>query len=355
MKKRFFSFILILLLCVFNLFNTPLFAHAEESRVYSNVMTDLYKDNAFDPDDFNTVNTVELITVAESEDNELFLYTYQNYPKDITLFQVRLYLNDDLDTLDDYALQCLGKNDCFYKYKVSNITVSSLIGRSYNIVCLYRAFDSTLGDLQPDNDNTINYISIQVGKTYEFYNDGIVQKNLDVIEIKDMYVGFARLDGGFRWFVYNFSQYAGTSYCDRHFVAFRTNWQIDTLESAVVSYHRKDITNFGEDIEDLFDIYIEKSNEQWSYPLVRDYDLKTTCSAGSINTYDTTGSFSVIGSTQQSWDQIQTPTQFLSSVNYQEIYTFDLFTLKRNSCTSAETDAYLNQFQYTSLIVLPIP
>ena len=70
---------------------------------YSGVLEDLQKDETFNIEDYPAINddySIQVIQIAESSDNELFIYVYQPAAK-VKFFQatqVNMSLNDKVDT-----------------------------------------------------------------------------------------------------------------------------------------------------------------------------------------------------------------------------------------------------------------
>ena len=144
-----FIALLLSLFCVFQSVHTKT-ANAEETTVtYTDVMTDLQKDENFNPDDYPAKAddySLQVIQIAESSNRELFVYVYQ--PSDSTMDFTALSMNmfngysengKDFHPLS-YDLTLLSTNGVFDKYLVENYVVSSEMERWYNIVSIFRFF-----------------------------------------------------------------------------------------------------------------------------------------------------------------------------------------------------------------------
>lgn len=209
---------------------------------YSNVLDDLQKDTSFSneyypvkADDYS----LSLIQIAESVNNELFLYVYQPSGQATGLVassvNISTTINDDI-SYHNYKLQLLNSFETLYKYLVKDFTVRSDETRYYCFTSIYRPYDSSLGDKQPSGDNYITEVDYPINKQYCFsvINGkpycSVVET--EAITVTDKFVGFARYsDGGYVW---------GNASCDNHFVAFNTDKPIDRLVEADVYYVTQD-------------------------------------------------------------------------------------------------------------------
>lgn len=127
-------------------------SHAESTAItYSNVLDDLNADSNFDETAYPAVAddySVNLITIAEGNRNELFLYVYQ--PSD-SVFDLRcikvsisLGFSPDGEDLSPmlYNLELVSTNGVFDKYVVKDIVIPNEEVHYYNIVALYRVVNS---------------------------------------------------------------------------------------------------------------------------------------------------------------------------------------------------------------------
>lgn len=275
----------------------PAFAY---TLSYTNVLTDLQKDSTFKMSDYpdNSKDySINVIQIAESESDNLFLYTYQPCQKTTYLLatQINMSLSDKLgkslsnnisardisgaiggviggvggsiennpDLPDNdkpklYSLTLVSADGVFCKYKVDNFTVSNENVRYYNITSIYRVWDKTL-DGEPSNDNVKLEKFFEVGKLFTAETvDGSVKyscKNVNVVEILNPYVDFISYGQQSGW-DYIFGV---TKWTDIHYIAFSTDKKIDTLKEAdvtytVQSYHFSGIDGYS---------YGEKSGSQY--------------------------------------------------------------------------------------------
>ena len=211
-------------------------AYAASSE-YTDVLDDLNKDTSFNASAFSVKTTdysLQVIQIAESKNGELFIYVYQpsGQAKNLTATTVRLStaINDNAKW-SDYKLTQINSNGVFYKYKVDDLKLKSDPLRYYNIVSIYRKWDSSI-DKGTGNDNTINEMVYKVGQLWTAVTlNGEVSYNMtttETIDITDKYVGRVRYNN----VVFPLSG----DYCDSWFVAFSTDKNIETLYEADVEY-----------------------------------------------------------------------------------------------------------------------
>lgn len=217
-----------------------------ETATYSDVMDDLGEDETFDksewPDNL-TDYSLQIITIAESTNGELFLYVYQPYTGtdyDLTATSVNIStgINDNL-YYQNYSLTLLNSSRVFYKYLVDGFEVKADALRYYDISAIYRNYYDDIDDgVAEGNTNTIGSYAIGVAKLWTActVNGEVSYTCTDttvvVIYPEQQYVGYVRyLDGyspGFWWVV---------SYdCDRWYIAFDSDFEIGDLYEADVMY-----------------------------------------------------------------------------------------------------------------------
>ena len=207
------------------------------STSYSDVLDDLHKDENFSTSAYPAVAddySLQVIQVAESTDNELFVYVYQpsGQAKDLRASSINIALvpREDISDVKNYKLRLLSSDGVFYKYLVEGLTVSTAGTRYYTTTTIYRPFDETI-DEGADHGNEITEVDYKVAKEYCFstINGESFCRVLDIetIEITDKFVGFVRYSNGFELY---------PTRCDSHFVAFNTDHDIDRLFEAEVYY-----------------------------------------------------------------------------------------------------------------------
>lgn len=207
------------------------------STSYSGVLDDLRKDENFSPSAYPAVAddySLQVIQVAESTDNELFVYVYQpsGQTKDLRASSINIALvpRENISDVRNYKLTLLSSSGVFYKYRVDGLTVSTASTRYYTIPSIYRPFDEAI-DEGADHGNEVTEVVFEVAKEYCFstINGEPFCRVLDIetIEITDKFVGFVRYSNGFELW---------PTSCDSHFVAFNTDRDIDRLFEADVYY-----------------------------------------------------------------------------------------------------------------------
>lgn len=288
-------FLIVLTLFLFVLFSIigqaalPVFASTE---MYTSVLADLQKDSSFNVADYpeyssvsefpEDVETINIIQVAESTDGKLLIYTYQPMQRMFrfvaTSINMSLTETSDGDDLDydlsygndfvghtgdvsspdivsggvdigeainpdiitcsengenepknkDYDLMLISSSGVFSKYVVNNFSVSGDLVRFYNIASIYRPWNKFL-DVDVENANEV---AVKVGRCWTAHTVGdkvyYTNETVDVVEITDLKSGSIRYGTGYDW-------WKGTA-CDSHFVAFNTDWNIDCLLEADVSF-----------------------------------------------------------------------------------------------------------------------
>ena len=129
------------------------FKASAESVTCSDVLEDLQKDPKFDATKYPAKaddTSVSLIQIAESEDNELFLYVYQpsDAKIDLKCKSVSIHIGYSVDGsgLDPvpYDLKLVSENGVFDKYLVNGFTLPKEACRYYNVVALYREYNSVV-------------------------------------------------------------------------------------------------------------------------------------------------------------------------------------------------------------------
>lgn len=240
-RKIIIALIILMLVisCLFSII-TPFKAVAENENdsviEYTSVLEDLQKDENFDVNAY-PINvedySLQVIQIAESSNNELFIYVYQPSGQDKDLRATSINLSTEIDdnlSYSNYELKYLNSSNTFYKYKVEDFEVKNDILRYYDISSIFRNWNSDF-DEETGNDNEISEVPYEVAKLYTVVTvDGAVFyscKDTDVVELTGKYAGFLR---------YNNSVIFNSTWTDAHFVAFSTYYEIDDLIEAEVSY-----------------------------------------------------------------------------------------------------------------------
>jgi len=236
-KNIFISLILLLLVFVGQFSFIGSVARAD-TTIYTNILDDLKKDSNFNENDYKQVNTdysINVIQIAESSDNELFIYTYQPSGQNYNLMATKINISQttgDLLNYKNYNLTYLNSNGVFYKYKVNNFTISKEDIRYYDISSIYRAWNSQI-DKTTSNDNTISNVAYSVSKLFvaKTLSNSSYYSVLDTesIVITEKFVDFLRYEEINKPFLKK-------SYVDSHYIAFSCNYDISTLYEADVYF-----------------------------------------------------------------------------------------------------------------------
>ena len=238
MKRYSIHVIFALLLLIMSVFGGryTLSAFADATQ-YTSALHDLQTDKNFMlsayPDNPNDI-TIQLIQIAESEDNELFVYTYQPCQKTTYLVATALNMSfsASVDGTDLHGLTLLDVSGTLCKYRVDGVRVSSAAVRYYNITSIYREWNKGI-DKEPDNDNTTNEVSHEVGQlwTVKTTSDSVEYSMVEkeTVKVTSQMIGFRRYSDGFQW--------SGTKSCDAHYMLFNCDHDIDKLLSADISFN----------------------------------------------------------------------------------------------------------------------
>lgn len=253
------------------------------------------------PDDSSN-NGFEIITIAESEALELFLYVYQpsHAKRDHVATHINMSLKDPDTIASDqdggfelYNLVLLSTDGVFDKYAVKDFVVLSDDVRYYNIATIYRDYDSDVDPALPDyNENLVNSTGLEVGKCYvaETHDDTVSYYWLDteVVTFTSTFVGRIRYNDGYKGIF--------SSYCDSHFIAFSTDYQIDTLIKVKVDFMERSYSQY-------------KYLTGWGAPSYGDPVHKTlTIDEKQFGTNNADGLFAV----KYEWDRIESIDEFFS-------------------------------------------
>lgn len=235
------SFIVMLVICAIALTGAfiPSSVAYAAGTAYSDVLDDLNADESFSEENYPVVAddySLKVIQVAESVDNELFVYVYQPSgfvkPLKASSINISLVPRENISDVKNYKLRLLNSDGVFFKYLVEGLTVGTATTRYYTIPSIFRPYDETI-DEGADHGNEITEVVYEVAKEYCFstINGEPFCRVLDIetIEITDKFVGFVRYSNGFELNEWRTS-------CDSHFVAFNTDRDIDRLLEADVYY-----------------------------------------------------------------------------------------------------------------------
>ena len=297
-KKYFLISFALLFICLLCLTSIPAYSFAETTN-YSDVLDDLQKDENFNVNDYKIIEndySLQVIQIAESENKELFVYVYQpsSYILDLraTSINISTGINENVKYVN-YTLDYIDSYNTIYKYKVNDLVVKNDALRYYDITSIYRKWNSVL-DSETDNDNEVDEVPYSVSKLFTASTvNGEVSYTCvesETIEITNKYVGYVRYLNGF-WLYYDS--------CDSHFVAFSTDYQIDKLMEADLTY----IAEIGSG---------SPATGRWTVDSTE--TITKTIYADEIVTSDMTGPF---GHTY-TWNRIESASEFIENEDLTE-------------------------------------
>ena len=279
-----------------------------------NVLKELQKDKEFSAANYPVVKndySIQVIQIGESDRGNLYIFTYQPCQpvKYLVATDINMSLSEEADATQLYELVLVNTNGAFAKYLVKDIKVSSEAVRYYNITSIYRAWDKEI-DGATGNNNTIDKKSYPVRRVYTAtttkggvnytyeptYTVNIINPYSDYLlytDYKDLPdISQIRL---------NFDK---QGYIDAHYIASSTDWEIDKLMSATVTYryctgNGKYNTFLGFDFGG--DLTYGTEQVGYAYPT---YDEK----------FEKTGDYWHNGTAYSySWERIQTVAEFIAS------------------------------------------
>ena len=211
---------------------------------YTSALEDLKENEKFDESLYPDVAddyTLNVIQVAESKNNELYIYVYQpsDATKDLQASTINLSYTTDDDSIDYhlYSLSLTSSEGVFDKYRVNDFEVSSAAKRYYKIASIMRPFDEDIDEEHVDATQTISEVVFSVEKSWIAMTVGseIVysENKIEVVKITDKYTGFIRYYGNDDLLSYGVSWDNASDY-DSFFVAIKTDINMEDLLSAKV-------------------------------------------------------------------------------------------------------------------------
>ena len=239
MIKRFLLFLLGMFAVVVGILPTTTFSAiaAETATAYTSVLEDLGQDKDFDATLYPSVEkhyTLDVITVAESNNDELFVYVYQPSETE-TASSINLsYDPENVSTYRNFPLTLLSQDGVYQKYRVENFIVLCTDVRVYEISSIFRPFKEGVDTPPSGEGQTVSEVSYPVGKRFEFTmgEDGTSNMSLtdiELITVTDKFVGFTRYDEGWK----------NVRASDIHFVAFSTDKKMDDLLEVDIYYQQQ--------------------------------------------------------------------------------------------------------------------
>ena len=313
------------------------YALIESTGGYTGVMEDLQKDESFDVKNYPVIEndySLQVITIAESAENELFVYVYQPSADDNFCASYITLSHNFHNALDVkvYSLTLLDSDNVFYKYVVNECIVNSDQVRYYEIIDILRPFNKKVDT--NETDNIINDVTYKVAKQFVFNGKGenltVSVFDTETIEITDKYVGFCRyLDGYNLW----------PTSCDAHFVAFDTDKPIDKLYEADV-YYKSQSYKYTEIKYSSKDPYYTFGDIEENYKYLN---------------YTQEGSYTAngLGGYTYNFPRIQTSAEFIKSEEWSNVFEYGVFnvgmstSLQENVKSQIENKSFVLRFAET--------
>ena len=257
--KKVINYIIIFFLLVVGLLigssNNALLVNADVIA-HTDVLDDLKKDNSFDVSNYpimtynefvennkdddptNDKELINVIHIGESDEKELYVYTYQPIETNYSLTAKYLTMSVGENSLDynKYDLKLVSTNSVFKKYKLINYLVSNDVYRYYNISEIERPFDSLI-DTKISDETITDYKTHAVGQTWCCYykNDTIIYEaeTLQYVEIQPTINDYIYYDSGF-----SFSDIVGVKdKCRSYYIAFNVNnFDVTKIYDADLTY-----------------------------------------------------------------------------------------------------------------------
>ncbi|MDE5548232.1 MAG: hypothetical protein K2J30_04495, partial [Clostridia bacterium] len=281
---------------------TRTYASTASRTEYSDVLSDLRKDSAFNVADYpqNPKDySVKVIQVAESVNGELFVYIYQpNAGVNVTSMNMATKYSDlHAGDIKNYKLRLLNISGALAKYAVKNFKIGAENIRYYNIISAFREWIDGV-DSVSGNENDISEVSYEVAKCYVVETEkGQIAYSCfetETIMITDKYVGYIRYPNGH----YLFASYSSL---DSFYVAFNTDKRMDKLMEADVSF-----------------VYLKESRNYFLWWEVR-HDINATgemevsLTADDVGISEKLDEFPYYGGNTYSWKRIETAQSFLAN------------------------------------------
>ncbi len=215
-----------------------------ESSVSSNVLDDLKRDSSFFVSDYPVSSTnysFEVIQIAESNNKELFVYTYNPSYQSIGMKAAEITMWDTPSLTEftalPYNLTLVSEFEQFQKYRVEGYTVCDERVRYYNFTQIHVPYNETAHKDREIIAGTTDLVAYSVGQSWQvkYINDTVWYDvgELKVIELDYLYNGELLLKNGI-----TFNNFFGTfesSYL--HFIVFTCDeYILDDVYDADMRY-----------------------------------------------------------------------------------------------------------------------
>ncbi len=313
--------IILIVIWLFTSFQaSPVYAATDSSTVLSELRADPNFDEADYPDNPQDYS-LQVIQIGEDEDNELYIYTYQPAHDSIDLKGTKISIscgysvNGSGLTPSLYDLELVSTSGVFDKYHVKGFTPSKDGDRYYNIVSIYREFNSVIDE--SDDEFPTTDIAYPVGQQWYAHdiNDTKVYEmnTFNTLEVDTVYNGRVTLKNGFQ--IGDIFGLAGM--CDAWFFCFDVeDYVISHIYDADLNYSIRHVIQqyFGTlaPWETPDDIAPDDEDLKYSHSNVRE-NLKLTLSDEDTMSFSGSG----LGARTYSWNRILPAEEFIATVEDQ--------------------------------------
>lgn len=206
------------------------------------VLQDLQRDKSFNKDDYAykpEATDLQVITIAEGEGEQLFVYVYNpsmNSLYNATYIRLSPAIGENYAP-QDYSLMLVSSSGVFQKFYVKNFVVKSYSQRFYDIPCIFRKFVKDIDkDCDTETKNNIEQVSFEVAMCFTATTlNGEVSytcEGSEVVTITDKYVFNGKYPDGFEWYGLYLSSHKTVA----HIIAFSTDWDIQNLYEIDIEY-----------------------------------------------------------------------------------------------------------------------
>lgn len=197
--------IVILALCMLMSYSSvAVFAATDETTVLDELQSDPDFDPAAYPDNAEDFS-LQVIQIGEDEAKELYIYTFQSAHRSIELIATKISISYGYSSNGAglnpilYDLELISSSDGFHKYHVIGFTPSKDGDRYYNIVAIYREYNSVVDDEYDEAFPTTD-IAYSVGQqwyVHDINDDKIYEMNtFKTMECETVFNGHVLMKNG---------------------------------------------------------------------------------------------------------------------------------------------------------------
>ncbi len=288
--------------------SVPVYAATDET-----VLRELQSDPNFDVENYpdNPKDySLQVIQLAEDKDKEIYIYAYQPAHNSIDLLGTKVSISYGYSvdgaglSPQVYDLELCSTSGVFDKYHVKGFTPSKDGDRYYNIVSIYREYNSVIDS--SDETFPTTDIAYSVGQQWYVYdlNDSrhYEMNTFNTMPVDTVFNGNLKLEDGFKWDeIFGFD-----GLCDMWLYCFNAeDYKIQHIYDADLTYSSKDV------VENARRNY---AWEEWTYTYDYSnevYNKKISLKDTDVITYSGDGLF---GRTFE-WHKILSSEEFLQRID----------------------------------------